>query len=298
MRTRAKFIGFMTSLAAFAGPSSLSAKNWSNWSTPVNIEALPGSSSQLNTPAVDGCGSLSPDGLDYYFSSNRGTGANIDLWAAHRDSAETGFGEAHSLGAPVNSNALEICPTLVPGDRLYFTSMRDDPAGDIYVSRRGQDGWSTPERLSPGINNNGSLEESPAFYDDGDGHQVMLFSSNRTGQHRIYYSVDFGPAQLVGGGVNSSANDRRPGVSKDGLEIVWGSDRSGSLGQADIWTARRSSTSEPWGAAEHLGVLSSAADDRRPFLSRGGGTLLIARLPGPEGAIDELVATRTKTIGR
>ena len=298
MHNASAIIGALSGAMLLAGASTVVAKNWNDWSTPVSIEALPGSSSQLNTTAIDGCGSLSPNGLDYYFASNRGTGANIDLWVAHRDSVDAGFGTPESLGPGINSGALEICPTLSPGGLLYFTSMRADPVGDLYVSKRDQDGWSAPQRLGPAINNNGSLEESPGFYEDGDGRQVMVFSSNRSGQHRIYYSVDFGPAQLVGGGVNSSANDRRPGVSKDGLEIFWDSDRWGSLGQADIWTARRSSTSAQWGAAEHLLGLSSAADDRRPFLSRGGGTVLIARVPGPEGAIDEFVASRAKATGK
>lgn len=272
------------------------AKNWSGWSSPVSIEALPGSSSQLNTSVVDGCGSLSPDGLDYYFSSNRGTGSNIDLWVAHRNGEDEGFGPPESISA-INSTALEICPTMTPGGRLYFTSMRDDPAGDIYVAKLGNGGWSAPERLGSAINNPGSIEESPSFYEDEDG-LVMYFSSNRGGQQRVYYSVNFGPAQLASGGVNSSAADSRPGVSKDGLEIFWNSTRYGSLGQADIWSARRSSTSQSWGTAQHEATLSSPADDRRPSLSRDGGTLLIARVPGPEGSIDEVIAMRNKITGK
>lgn len=273
------------------------AKNWGEWAPPATIESLPGSSSLLNTSSVDGCGSLSPDGLDYYFASNRGQGSNIDLFVAHREDVASGFGPPENLGPAINGPALEICPTMTPGGRLYFTSMRDDGAGDLYVSKRGRNGWSAPQRLGPAINAVGSLDESPTFYEDDQGRQVMLFNSNRSGQHRIYASIDFGPAQLVVGGVNSSANDRRPGVSKDGLEMFWDSDRFGTLGQADIWTARRGSASEPWGPAEHVAVLSSTADDRRPTPSRDGGTIVIARTPGPEGGIDELISTRSKLTG-
>lgn len=45
----------------------------------------------------------------------------------------------------------------------------------------------------------------------------------------VQNSVNWGPAQLASGGVNSSAADARPNVQHDGLEIVWDSTRTGSL---------------------------------------------------------------------
>lgn len=294
-------------LAALACASAVAAKNWGEWSAPQSIEAMPGASSLLNTAAVDGCSSMSHDGLELYFTSSRAGSMAVDIWVARRSSTSEGFGAPENLGAPVNSPAVDFCPTIRPGKRLYFSSTRHDGAGDLYVSRLGKDGWSTPENLGPNINSP-SVEESASFYEDEEGREVMLFSSRRSGRGQIYQSIDGGPAQLVAGGVNSSAADQRPGVRKDGLEIFWDSTRSGGLGNSDLWTATRSSTSEPWGTAVHLQSLSSAGPpgagftpgyDARPFLSHDGSMLLFGSVrEGGEGLSDAYYTTRRKITGQ
>src|SRR5439155_1522835 len=107
-----------------------------------------------------------------------------------------------------------------PSDRM-------DPAYDLYVTKRGPNGWSEPQNLGPNINRRGYLEESAAFYEDEDGHTVMLFGSRRPdgSDGKIYQSVDGGPATLVAGGPHSSANDDRPSITRDGLTIFFDSDR-------------------------------------------------------------------------
>ena len=73
-RTRA--LSAVIGIAAIALASAAAAKNWDDWSSPANLESLPGSSSAMNTPSIDGCASHSPDGLTIVFNSNRdGTGA-------------------------------------------------------------------------------------------------------------------------------------------------------------------------------------------------------------------------------
>lgn len=290
---------------AFASATGGEAKNWGNWSAPVSIESLPGSSSLLNTPAVDGCPSLSPDGLEIYFTSNRPGGlGGVDIWMASRSSTAVGFGDPVNLGAAINRSADDSCPTMTQGGRLFFGSRRHDPVphGDLYVARRGPKGWGVVERLGPNINSDGVIEESVALFEDEGGNEVIHF--NRGG--RIYYSVNFGPAQLAPGGVNSSSIDKRPGVRKDGLEIFWDSERYGTLGGSDFWTATRSSTSDPWGTAVHLPSLSAPGPggffgpgfDARPFLSRDGSTLVFGSVrDGGEGVVDLYISTRQKLTG-
>jgi hypothetical protein len=279
------------------------AKNWGNWSAPVSIETLPGSSSLLNTPAVDGCPSLSPDGLELYFTSNRTGGqGGVDIWVARRSSTAQGFGAPINLGAPINGPGNESCPTITQGHLLFFTSTRHDPAGDLYVTSRGPKGWGPVDRLGANINSDSVIEEAVALFEDEDGREIIHFNSGGD----IYYSVDYGPAQLAAGGVNSSSLDKRPGVSKDGLEIFWDSERFGTLGGSDFWTATRSSTSQAWGTAEHLPALSAPGPggffgpgfDARPYLSRDGTMLIFGSVrAGGEGVVDLYVSTRQKLTG-
>jgi len=295
---QAFIVGASASAMAFA--TAVAAKNWDDWPRPVNIESLPGSSSAVNSPAVDGCASHSPDGLTLVFNSNRG--GNQDLYMANRSSTSEGFGAPVRLPDPVNTSANESCPTVGNGNRLYFSSDRDDPAYDIYVSKRGPNGWSEPQNLGPNINTDGWLDESAAFYEDSAGNQVMLFSSRQgsgAGDGNIYESVNGGPKSLVAGGANSSASDNRPSVTRDGLTIFFDSTRAGSLGGPDLYYAVRSKTSEPFGPAIHLGGLSSSAFDARAYISKDGSFLTFAsQRPGGESAAPDMYyVTREKITG-
>jgi WD40-like Beta Propeller Repeat len=300
-----------TAIGVFAlAVPAVTAKNFTAWSPPVNAETLPGSSTDLNTSSNDGCPIQAPDGLTLFIASNRPGGlGGQDIWFARRDSTSSGWGTPVNPGAPVNSAADDFCPTPVHGNRLFFVSKRADPAGDIYLTRKQmgigrrqglevlQDIWDEPILLDQV--NSTAEEWSPSYFETGDGHEVLYFSSTRAGGQDIWYSVDYGPAQLAAGGVNASgAADARPNVRKDGLEIVWDSNRAGGLGGQDIWTATRASTSDPWGPAVHLGGLNSAVNETRASLSWDGETMVFgSNRPGSEGAADVYISQRTKIAG-
>jgi hypothetical protein len=221
--------------------AALALPNFTAWDEPVSIEALPASASAINTPAVDGCVSLSRDGLHLFFNSNRG--GNQDIYVASREGMGLGFGPPVRLPAPVNTTADEFCPTSDHGNRLYFSRNRVGDPGDLYVSHEGPEGWSEPESLGDNINSS-LMEESAAFYEDEQGSQVMLFSrrqANGAGGN-IFASLEGGPAVPIGGGPDSAASDNRPSITHDGLTIFFDSTRSGGLGGPDLWMASRGST--------------------------------------------------------
>jgi len=286
-------------LIALTIATAVSAKNWDNWASPANLESLPGSSSSISTPAVDGCASHSPDGLTIVFNSSRG--GNHDLYMATRSSEAEGFDAPVALPSPVNTSANEACPTIANGHRLYFSSDRHDPAFDLYSTRLENDGWSDPVRLGPHINTNGMLDEAADFYEDEQGNEVMIFTSRQTSGAggKIYQSVNGGPASLVQGGPHSSASDARASVTKDGLTIFFDSTRSGGLGGPDLYYATRSSTSQPFGTAVHLQDLSSPAFDARPYISKDGTFLTFSsgRTGSESAAPDIWFATRQKETG-
>lgn len=281
-------VSLLAATAAAAMPS------FGDWTSPQNIEALPGSSANLNSPAVDGCASLSPDGLMLAFNSNR-TG-NFDIYIATRGNTSDGFGEPERLPAPVNGPSTDSCPTLLQGKQMIFTSFRDDPAGDLYLTRVGPRGWAEPERFGSNINQPGIQDEVATVYEDDEGRQVMLWSRrNGANPGDIFQSIDGGPAMLVQGGVNSSAGDNRPSVTHDGKTIFWDSTRNSEPADPDFWYATRSSTSDTWSSGERLSSLSAAgAFDGRPFVSWDGMTLIFssARPGGTSPAPDMYFSTR------
>lgn len=282
---------------ALAATGTAAAKEYGDWSAPESAESLTGSNSEVNTDSGDGCPILDPYSNDLYMASNRPGGkGGQDIWIAHWNGS--GWDAPENAGDNINTSADEFCPSPARGNRFFF--VRGQIAGgantDIYVSKRHpQNGFGPAHRLPAGADaiNSPAQEWSPSWFEAG-GHEYLYFSSTREGRQRIYYSVDFGPAQLAAGGVNTSdstVQDARPNVRHDGLEIVWDSTRTGTLGGPDIWTAKRSSVDEPWGTAEHLGNgINGPAPESRASLSWDGTRLMFGS--GRSGAGDIYTSTR------
>ena len=209
--------------------SIVSAKHFSEWGAPLNAESIPGTSSELNTASNDGYSIQSPDGLSLYIVSDRLLGGlgMFDIWVATRASKDDPWGAPENLGLPVNSSARDWSPTPVPGHGLFFVSSRDGGCGldDIYFTRFRNGAWEEPQNVGCQINST-AFDFGPSYFEDESGKAILYFSSNRDGNQDIYFSVDFGPAQVVAE-LNTSFNDVRPNVRKDGREIVFDSNRPG-----------------------------------------------------------------------
>jgi Tol biopolymer transport system component len=305
---RARLLVFASIAAALTFTSLVSAKRFGAWDAPINAESIPGTSSELNTPFNDGCPIQSPDGLSLFIASNRPGGlGGQDLWVAHRASKGDPWGAPENLGSPVNSSADDFCPLPVRGHGLFFVSARAGGCGgaDIYFTRLSHDEWQVPENLGCDINSPGG-EASPSYFEDESGNAFLYFSSNRAGGFElggvdsdIYFSLNFGPAQLAPG-LNTASDDSRPNVRKDGREIVFDSTRAGTLGVLpDIWTAKRESIYDDWLAPVHLDEpINSMSSETRATLSWDGLTMVFGSTrPGSEGSTDVYVTTREKLKG-
>lgn len=266
------------------------------WRVPANLESLPGSSPNINTPAVDGCASQTPDGLAIAFTSNR-TG-NFDIYVATRPNTSVGFGNPVALPAPVNTAGNEACPTLLQDGRLFFSSDRDDPSYDLYLTRRSGTSWTVPVHLGANINTAGRLDESAGVYTVGT-HEILVFSSRKAdgSDGRIYQSVDGGPKMLVAGGPNAGVgvwSNNRPSITPDGRTIYFDSVRPGGFGGPDLYSATRPLPFGSFGPAVHLSNLSSPEFDARPFIRADGKMLTFssARAGSTSPAPDIWFATR------
>lgn len=261
------------------------------WSEPVNAEDLPGSSSEVNSAFGDGCPILDPYSNDLFIASTRPGGhGGLDIWRAAWNG--DGWDEPENMPAPINTAADEYCPTPARENRLFFVSKRDDPNGDIYVARRLKGGLNDVERLPAPINSP-AQEWSPSYVDGDMGDEYLYFSSTRAGGQDIYYSKNFGDVSAVDE-LNTPYADARPNVRRDGLEIVFDTDRA-TGGAPDIWTSSRSSLNEPWGAPTPIDIVNSSAGESRASFSWDGKTLVFGSArPGGNGGSDIYVSTREK----
>jgi hypothetical protein len=287
-----------TAIGAAAGP------HFSPWSTAQKIDEIAGNDPELNTPSLDGCPMESPDGLNLYMASNRPGSAGLDIWVAHRMTKDAPFGAPVNLGSAVNSAADDFCPTPVGRHGLFFVSRRTIEGvtcglGDIYFTRFDRaHGWRPPEHLGCAPDGpNSALDEMGPSYVKTHGQKLLYFSSSSAAvPGDIFVSAKaaggtFGPASPVAA-LNSAGHDIQPNVRKDGLEVVFSSNREGSLGQ-DIWVSVRDHADDPWSAPVRLGSeINTALGETRPSLSRNGQRLYFGRTPGPEGMTDIFLASR------
>jgi hypothetical protein len=296
-------------VALAAGPTQ--AVQFSGWAQAQKLDEIGSNNSELNTPVLDGCPIQSPDGLSVFLASNRPGGqGGLDIWVAHRDSTRLPFGAPENLGPEVNSAADDFCPTPVRGGGLFFVSRRADAGtcglGDIYFTRLNPvHGWSEPVHLACApAGPNSALDEQGPSYVEIDGGATLYFSrSSASVAGDIFASpmlggAGFGPAAPVAELNDVTANDIQPNVRKDGRELVFSSNRSGTLGGQDIWVSTRDSVTDAWSAPVNLGsAVNTAAAETRPSLSWTATGLLFGRAPGPEGMADIYFTSRARVTG-
>ncbi len=307
LTTKAALLAAFVSVLALAVAAP--AANFSSWGTAQKVDEIGGNSAELNTTSLDGCPIQSPDGLSLYLASNRPGGQGLlDIWVAHRESTDDPWGAPENLGEPVNSASDDFCPTPVRGGGLLFVSREALPGscglGDIYFTRYSPaKGWTEPRNLgcAPDGPNTALDEQGPSYVESDDDAFLFFSSSSGVVPGDIYVSPrlagwSFGGSSAVGGLNDAAANDIQPNVRKDGLEVVFSSNRAGGMGAQDIWTSTRASFDSPWSTPVNVGGgVNTAAAESRPSLSKNARQLLFGRAPGPEGMSDIYVSTRTKS---
>jgi Tol biopolymer transport system component len=136
------------------------------WGEPVNL------GSTVNGPNWDYSPSISADGLELYFTSNRpGNYGFVDIWVSTRATTEDDWKEPVNLGPPVNDTTWAESPSIsTDGLALFFESDRPGGVGhnDIWMTRRvtRDASWGEPVCLGSPANSPG-YEKMPDISADG-----------------------------------------------------------------------------------------------------------------------------------
>ncbi len=249
--------------------------------------------------------SLSPDGLELYYSSCRtGTYGVQDLWVLRRPSIDAPWSKPQNLGSTINSAAQELGPSLsADGLTMYFSCIREEDGiggHDVYMTTRAgrEEPWGPPVMLDSGINTQFD-DVSPWISADGktlflcDAEWGSAVRPGGRGQCDIWMATRADAESPWGSpinvsAVNSTAVDGAPSVSTDGLVLLFGSNRAGGLGQWDIWVSVRKTANDKWRHPVNLGAsVNSGSWDGNPALSPDGRTLYFSSdRPGGRGYTD------------
>jgi Tol biopolymer transport system component len=210
--------------------------------------------------------------------------------------------------APVNLSSLnsaagESYPSLsADGLTLYFVSTRNG-SDDIWFATRpdASSPFGAPMAL-PGFNTGGA-ENGPSISSDGLSlyFNTDVFTGAGFGLADIYVSTrpdlssSFGLPSPVLGGVSLPfpSHDQEPYISKDGLSLLFASNRSGGAGDFDIWVASRPDFTSPFNPPVNVAEINSPFEDSAPTLTADGLTIYFhSTRPGGVGGFDLWMATR------
>jgi Tol biopolymer transport system component len=215
---------------------------------------------------------LSSDGATLYFAA-AAPGVPERIFAATRSQRGRRFSNAVLLpgldsgtgdGTPLPSH---------DGLRLYFYSRRAGGNGerDLWLATRADPStdFAAPALLE--VVNTPALEHLPWLSAD---ELTLLFVSTRAGglgqsdvwlAQRPKADEAFAPPTLLR--ASSVSDEGRAVLSSSGRTLIFASDRAGSAGLQDLWSATRTEDAAEFGEATNLGSLNGPAMELDPFLS-------------------------------
>lgn len=237
------------------------------YDTPVHLD------SQINTPGFEGKPSLSADGLELYFVSDRpgalGGPGDQDIYVSRRKSVNDSWDAPERVPPPVSSPFFDITPSIsLDGLDLYFGSNRPGPFSppwpDLWVSHRASatDPWGEAINLGAGVNTplfEGSIDVSP------DQRTAYLAALSPGFVFDIFVSTrrsadePFGPRVKLPQPVNSEGQDYGPALTPDGHVMFFssGTDNPFAPGAINhLYVSERPHDSAPWGPRIYLDTLN------------------------------------------
>jgi hypothetical protein len=171
---------------------------------------------------------VTADHLELYFVSDRAGGLGyFDIWVTSRSSVWDPWGPPVNFGAPVNSQYNEAWPSLSPDGLTLYLS-------DCFSG------------VNAAVDRPGGMG----------GHDIWM--STRAGG-----DAPWGTPVNPGPPINTSSHEVSPSISRDGLTLVFASNRAGGYGDYDLWMCTRPTLQDPWDLPVNLGpaVNTGSADE-------------------------------------
>jgi hypothetical protein len=235
---------------------------------PVHLSTL------INTSGFEGGPSLSADGRELYFVSDRsgalGGPGDQDIYVSRRGSVNDEWGAPERVPPPISSPFFDITPSIsLDGLALYFASNRpgafSPPWPDLWVSHRDSvdDSWGEVENLGAGINTfffEGSVSVSPdelTILFAGFGPPTFVFDIYMS--TRASTDEPFGPRVLVNAPINSDDHDYGPALTPSGHTMFFasGTDNPFAPGAVNnLYVSERKHDRAPWGPRINLDTIN------------------------------------------
>jgi Tol biopolymer transport system component len=183
------------------------------------------------------------------------------------------------------SKALDAAPDGTTDSAVVMDAAGDAVADSSPIEDSGTDtslpsGSFAAVTLVASLSDPAARDDNPSLTDDL--LEIYFSSENRAGgiryediwmASRASVDEEFGAPTLVTE-VSSTARDGIPVVSRDGMTLWFGSNRTGGAGGWDLWYSTRTSRDEVWSAPVNAGALNTGEDELAPSMT-GDGLFLI-----------------------
>ena len=211
---------------------------------------------------------IAPDSKMLFFTrsnhpENSEIGESQDIWYSTFE--EDGkWSLAKHLGKPFNQSSYNSLVGFSSDGNIRYISgfykkgeWNNNGISQSYLTA---DGWSTPEGIDVKEYNKMCQGPLVSFYMHPDNKTLLLgFSEKKDNKNNdIYVSFKIGPNEfsrpMIIEAINTSGDENGPFLAADGVTLYWSSNRSGGLGNKDIWMSKRiDDTWQKWSTPLNLG---------------------------------------------
>ena len=195
------------------------------------------------------------DPNDEYFEDVYSSTKNSDTWS-----------ESKNVGMPINSETHDATVALsADGSTLIIYRTNENLiGGDLYISEKQGDTWSSPSKLGPQINSD--FQEASACLSANA--SIMIFSSNRPGGFggKDLYRVkrlpngEWSLPKNLGPNINSTYDEDAPFLDFDEQTLYFSSRGHATMGGFDIFMSSKIDP-ETWSIPENIGYPLNTVDD-------------------------------------
>lgn len=252
----------------------------------------------LNTSSSEQVVSVSQDGLELFFFSDRSGGAgDWDLYTCTRPDTSSEWSAPINI-SELNTTGYEGHPVIsASGLTLYFTSIRNGGLGnaDLWMATRPAKGspWTNPVNIAE--LNSSALDQVPIVSNDELDIWFLNDTTGGTTGHDIYHASRLDTASPWSGRakvteLNTNFFECVTWISPDKLTMYMTSNRTGTKGVLDVWRSSRPSLIDPWTTPQNISDLNTTTDDGGFMaISADGNTLwLSSKRSGGKGNWDIL----------
>ena len=238
----------------------------------------------LNTETYDAVLSIFPSGKGMYVYKNT-VNTTGDIYYSEYRPGSNEWAAAEKMPRPINTSYFEGSISMTDdGSVVYFVSERPEGKGqgDIYVSTKKGDSWSSPKNLGAVINTD--LDEKFVFIHPNG--KTLYFASNG---HQTMGSYDIFKTEFVNGEwsvpvnlgypINTVNEESTFSLTRDNKILMIAAEYDDSFGERDIYKIDVTGyplVSQGYGAATFGQILITVSDPKGDFIKNATVTVMSA----------------------